>query len=72
MEWQKIESAPRDGTHIFGIDEDINQHGFYNQGVVMFNNGEWESLFHYGLGMDIGFYPTHWQPLPLTPTIKRS
>lgn len=55
--WKPIESAPRDGTHIFAVDVE-----YKNSGKVFFNGQEWElSGMHEDMsGLGIGFYPTHW------------
>ena len=62
-EWQPIETAPRDGTTVFGESAKMGQ-----RGMVHWNEGEWEMVN--GLTntpMGIGFYPTHWMPLPDAP-----
>lgn len=62
--WQPIETAPRDGEVILACNS-----GKAQRGMVFFNSlGEWElinGLTNYPMG--IGFYPTHWMPLPTAP-----
>lgn len=55
--WQSIESAPKDGREILGI----NDHG--NMDVI-----NWSPGMEWFVGMDQGFEPTHWMPLPTPPT----
>lgn len=59
--WRTIESAPRDGKTIFAASQLMGQ-----RGMVHFNEqGEWEMVDGLtNLPMGIGFYPTHWFPLP--------
>lgn len=60
--WQDIETAPKDGTEILGID------GFDNQSVIRwadeFECWMLESYFH----IDFKRHPHYWQPLPEPPT----
>jgi hypothetical protein len=62
--WQPIDTAPRDGTTIFAADWKEGQ-----RGMVHFNaQGEWEMVDGlHNQPMGIGFYPTHWMPLPKSP-----
>jgi len=65
--WQPIETAPRDGTTIFGRD---NKNG--HRGLVSFNGREWECVHPLtNTPMGIGFYPTHWQNEPETPAFTQ-
>lgn len=64
--WQPIETAPKDGTTIFGVDAKWG-----NRGMVHFNaQGEWEFVDGMtNLPAGHGFHPTHWhallpQPVP--------
>lgn len=62
--WQPIESAPKDGTTIFGANAKMGQRGL----VHMNSQGEWElvdGLTNYPMGKS--FYPTHWLPEPDPP-----
>ena len=63
MEWQPIESAPKDGTWILTWTRDItNMEGPWL--VVRWNGKEWVDAV-------AGFYePTHWQPLPAPPETR--
>jgi len=61
--WRPIEEAPRDGTAIFGCNYEMG-----HRGMVSFNGHEWEMVNGLtNMPMGIGFYPTHWQPLPTPP-----
>jgi hypothetical protein len=61
MDWQPIETAPRDGTpillwaHMDWRDELIPVTGWYARG-----SGEWVCHADW-------FNPTHWMPLPVPP-----
>lgn len=82
MEWQKIETAPQDGTWILGV----NNRG--NQAVIIWSNdaphwseessqkglhrGGWIHPFTDGVQSTFwnggfGSIPTHWMPLPEPP-----
>jgi hypothetical protein len=61
--WKPIETAPIDGTTVFATNWRLGQ-----RGMVSFNGSEWEMVD--GLTnqpMGVGFYPTHWMPLPEPP-----
>jgi hypothetical protein len=62
--WRPIETAPKDGTIIYGENGKFGQ-----RGLVHFNSqGEWEMVNGLtNMPIGIGFYPTHWQPLPTPP-----
>lgn len=61
--WRAISSAPRDGTTIFGYAYKMGQ-----RGMVSWNGSEWEMVDGLtNLPMGVGFYPTHWLPLPPHP-----
>ncbi len=64
MNWEPIETAPKDGTHILLYIEGIVIEGFYN-------NGGWQggSLSEHGCGCcgSPNDDPTHWMPLPDKP-----
>ena len=69
MEWQPIETAPKDGTKILAWfadgDYSIIYWGAYDDSWV-------QSLP--GLGSDSGYSPdtfSHWMPLPLPPNVSR-
>jgi hypothetical protein len=63
-DWQPIETAPKDGTTIFGANVRLAQ-----RGLVHFNaQGEWEMVNGLtNMPMGVGFYPTHWMPEPEPP-----
>lgn len=61
MEWQTIDTAPRDGTIILG----------YEIGVVAqteFKHGEWSLSGYCWNDHSQYFYPSHWMPLPTLPS----
>lgn len=64
-EWQDMPSAPKDGTRVWAYDAD---HGY--EAKVAFIQGEWECIDFDDYGMNVGFYPTHWMPLPAKPVSK--
>lgn len=61
MEWLPIESAPRDGTLVF-LYEPHSCGGFMFVGVLALD-GVWRN----NLDLEVQ-NPTHWMPLPPTPT----
>lgn len=82
MEWQPIETAPKDGTEVIVV-----HYANYSDGISpmiegpftgSFRNGRWESSWD---GCEVVEYmdwggvdyksimtPTHWMPLPTPPT----
>lgn len=61
--WRPITTAPRDGVTIFACSKRMGQ-----RGMVSFQNGEWEMVNGLtNLPMGVGFYPSHWVPLPPAP-----
>ncbi|MDF2757305.1 MAG: hypothetical protein K0S94_2900 [Nitrospira sp.] len=62
MDWQSIETAPKDGTSILG-----GKPGMAAPWVVRWRNGkriqDWETSYSF-----IGFKPTLWMPLPKPPS----
>lgn len=81
MMWQPIETAPKDGTHIFLCipDWDYEQTPKVPTQVVtegwwdpeMYPNGEWRVVTLPSHGCDCCSFsnqePTHWMPLPPKP-----
>jgi hypothetical protein len=61
MEWQPIETAPKDGTWVLVIDETDGAVEIAQWSVFF---GRWK-LNGYGLFFD---NPTYWIPLPSPPT----
>lgn len=61
-EWEKIESAP-DDTVVLAINPQRKQT------ALAFRNDqrEWEQVTCDFTPMGIGFYPTHWMPIPTPP-----
>ena len=72
MQWQPIESAPRDGTYILLLMVDGNvEKGYFQKskynafhGFFIVNNGDYTDG---GYGSDYKCEPTHWMPLPTPP-----
>jgi hypothetical protein len=61
MNWQPIETAPKDGREILGA---VGQS--YQGGVVVI---QWSDGLDAWLDWDRDFWePTHWMPLPAPPT----
>ena len=67
MEWQPIETAPRDGTRVIlaALDE------FYVRVAEGYFDDEWfwSTDSYRELGRE-GISPTHWMPLPEPPNTK--
>lgn len=61
MTWQPMESAPKD-TVIWACDP---SRGYESK--VISHGPEWMCIDWRGFAMNIGFYPTHWMPLPEPP-----
>lgn len=61
--WRDIESAP-DDVVIYGYDK-----GTGNNGCVRASTDGWELVNMHGTGLRVGFFPTHWLPLPTEDTI---
>lgn len=57
-QWQPIETAPKDGTHILGFDSGEAQ-------IITWDNYDNSWMVYPQLMFDVT--PTHWQPLPPTP-----
>ena len=57
-----MENAPRHYKPILACDIE-NGH----EGIVVHNGSEWECLSFNSFPMGVGFYPTHWMPLPTPP-----
>lgn len=60
--WQTMETAPRHYKPIYACDV-VRCY----EGKVAHNGAEWELISHDGFPMGVGFYPTHWRPLPDLP-----
>lgn len=64
MDWQPIESAPRDGTEILTWCPQLYQ-GKGGCKILLWTRGEWHSL---PFGRD--WRPTHWMPVPNGPGVR--
>ncbi len=60
MNWQPIETAPKDGTEILLTDGHYKRTGWYAKRI-----GVWSMDAAVSLAM-----PTHWAPLPAPPAQK--
>lgn len=69
MEWQPIETAPRDGTHILVATEGtIGLVWWEDYAVELYDGVGWRDHGDMGWGGMIGAEPTHWMPLPDPPS----
>jgi hypothetical protein len=64
-EWQKIETAPKDGTRILVFSHCDYESG-YNLNQAVFKNGWWVEQY-----CNEYVFPTHWMPLPNPPKEER-
>lgn len=67
MEWQPIETAPKDGTRVLVAEEDDNESigvAYWFCGSEDQDAGWYSSACVDDVTM---FYPTHWIPLPQPP-----
>jgi hypothetical protein len=62
QQWRPIETAPKHYKPILACNPDKG-----HEAIVVHNGAEWELLSHDGFPMGVGFYPTHWSPLPKPP-----
>ena len=77
IEWQPIETAPKDGTDILVYMPDVNLHGtpaFYQWCIVVAywerHFDKWSTSHVSGCDWDedlVSNYATHWMPLPKPP-----
>lgn len=72
MTWRDIGSAPKDGTFILLCTKGAKAvwHGYYRQGREPGTrpDREWAKPGWTRTNFcDVGYEPTHWQPLPLPP-----
>ena len=63
MDWQPIETAPRDGIAIIGAWQCLNK--TWDMNMVQFYDGNWFNYYYDG-----AHNPTHWMPLPNPPEDK--
>lgn len=68
MFWRPIDTAPKDGTKVILLTEDVNGEVVAIQGAWVQRDARWEVvvLDHHGCGCcgGCGTDPTHWMPLP--------
>jgi hypothetical protein len=60
MDWQPIETAPKDGTHILFWDGD-------GMSVCYWVGRRWDLVQTGAYAEDADCWPTHWMPLPEPP-----
>ena len=70
MEWQTIETAPRDGTRFLGIN--MRGHPQHRQSYICWSAAapegqHWAIDAGWLIGYQNTYYPTHWMPLPENP-----
>ena len=61
-QWQPIETAPKDGVEILGFD---SKNKTYH--VTIYDGYSWHNPDNHYYSEALGFYPTHWMPLPTPP-----
>ena len=69
MEWQPIETAPKDGSRILAVSADA---AF---GVVVWSSilgGTWVLACSDGQALNYYLDPTHWMPLPEPPPTDKA
>jgi hypothetical protein len=67
MAWKPIETAPKDGTSIFIIGNDLGLDCLSYCAAFWDNDGAWHNDID-GSVFPEYYEPTHWQPLPEPPT----
>lgn len=73
-DWQPIETAPRDGTHVLiAFGSDHVSVGSYHRNdddpyPWKFMDSQGEGLPIFNGARDDKYGPTHWAPMPATPT----
>ena len=72
MEWQPIETAPKDEVWVLGYSPNmpISEYPYvmYYEENTYGNPKAWTSISNRGYGQE-EIYPTHWMPLPPAPTV---
>lgn len=83
-EWQPIETAPTDGTHILAYGKVFNARDDEDEIITtVYCDGE---VYYEGIGLGPrwalvaivvwvegdDFYPTHWMPLPKPPIMEKT
>lgn len=77
--WQPIETAPKDGTHMWGwgkwageingvLEEQTMQVIYYTNGSTDYPGFDWNC--YGGDAYATWMKPTHWQPLPEPPSVE--
>ena len=75
MEWQPIETAPKDGTRILLYSPDAMEPkcfiGYWLNDVDYPDGGAWFDYWREDTGLPIDADSTHWMPLPEAPNPSR-
>lgn len=67
MEWQPIESAPKDGSRVIIYDPDIpSEKGIVTEALF----DSWRETWTDTVETYLRYNPTHWMPLPEPPQCK--
>lgn len=72
MDWQPIETAPRDATEVLGVLSSTAANGTYGEGgkrtlhIIVFEEGRWQGDWPALLENECWAF-THWMPLPEAP-----
>lgn len=66
-EWLPISGAPRDGTRILSCRPDFKDRPLV-YAIVAYKDGEWHQQALMGGSLGVGYYPTHYRPLPKPPS----
>lgn len=68
-EWQLIDTAPKDGTHILLVDADDTPLADREVCMGWWAFNEWRDYGNIGCNGQYEYAPTHWMPAPQPPTI---
>ena len=73
-EWQKIETAPKDGTRVdLWVRHPDRKSGGFREIGAFYQAEEWRSALGFGITSmrqsdgSWAIYPTHWMPIPPPP-----
>lgn len=80
IDWQPIDTAPKDGSYVLIADAEHVTVGFYQsdtgETLIAGDNPHWEPFDHSYWNRletdDSWFQPTHWAPLPDPPVQSQS
>jgi hypothetical protein len=66
MEWQPIETAPKDFSAVILYDPETRRNNQVGEGYYAPEEYDADDLWHWSSDNSIA-YPTHWMPLPAAP-----